>query len=52
LEDLITRDTSSNTTGLTTAVNAAYAAWSRTDKANFAGYKKRIENILWNDTLT
>ena len=49
---LITIDVSSNTTILTTSVNSAYATWTRTDKANFASYKKRIEVIIWGTEFT
>lgn len=52
IDDLIKKDASTNSTLLTTALNEAYATWSRTDKANFVAYKKRIEIILWNNTLT
>lgn len=38
------------TTGLGTVINNGYETWSRTDKANFAPYKKRIEETLSNIT--
>ncbi|KAH7707327.1 hypothetical protein AAVH_25439 [Aphelenchoides avenae] len=44
---LIAIDPASNTTVLTTAINNAFATWSRTDKANFNAYKKRIEDIIF-----
>lgn len=52
IDSLIRKDLATNSTPLTTALDEAYATWSRTDKANFAGYKKRVESLLWNDTLT
>lgn len=36
-----------NSSLLTTSLNAAWNGWSRTDKANFAAYKKRIENAVY-----
>jgi len=45
--DLIVIDTGANVTCLTTSVNTVYNTWSRTDKANFASYKKRIESAIW-----
>jgi len=45
--ELIVIDTGANVTCLTTSVNTVYATWSRTDKANFASYKKRIESAIW-----
>ena len=44
---LITIGTGCNCTTLTDSVNAAYGTWTRTDKANFASYKKRIETLIW-----
>jgi hypothetical protein len=45
--DLIVIDSGANVTCLTTSVNTVYNTWSRTDKANFASYKKRIESAIW-----
>ncbi|KAH7716526.1 Protein CLEC-49, partial [Aphelenchoides avenae] len=36
-----------NNTKLTSGLNAAWNGWSRPDKANFAAYKKRIENAVY-----
>ncbi|KAH7724041.1 hypothetical protein AAVH_08479 [Aphelenchoides avenae] len=44
---LITMDFGCNCTKLTDGVNAAYATWPRTDKANFAACKKRNETLIW-----
>ncbi|KAH7713627.1 beta-1,4-endoglucanase [Aphelenchoides avenae] len=44
---LITVVKASNQTTLTNSIDAAYNTWTRNDKANFAAYKKRIENIIW-----
>ncbi|KAI6222253.1 hypothetical protein M3Y95_00965300 [Aphelenchoides besseyi] len=38
---------SSNTTVLTTYINQAYATWSESYQAQFVGYKKRVETLIW-----
>jgi hypothetical protein len=38
---------SSNSSAITTAINQVYATWNQTEKNVFAGYKKRIEAIVW-----
>ncbi|KAH7703291.1 hypothetical protein AAVH_29541, partial [Aphelenchoides avenae] len=37
---------------LTSGLNAAWNGWSRSDKANFAAYKKRIENVVYNRSVS
>lgn len=50
IESLVQADAANNTL-LTSGINAAWNTWPRSDKANFAAYKKRIENIVYNRSL-
>ncbi|KAH7697565.1 hypothetical protein AAVH_29540 [Aphelenchoides avenae] len=46
IQRLVQADPANNTL-LTAGINAAWNSWSRSDKANFASYKKRIESIVY-----
>ncbi|KAH7703288.1 C-type lectin domain family 4 member F-like protein [Aphelenchoides avenae] len=50
-ESLVQVDATNNTV-LTAGLNAAWNAWSRSDKANFAAYKRRIENVVYNRSMS
>ncbi|KAH7706140.1 hypothetical protein AAVH_26640 [Aphelenchoides avenae] len=51
IESLVQVD-AANSSVLTTSLSAAWNGWSRPDKANFALYKKRIENTVYEPVWT